>query len=423
MNKWIIFLTLFLGTNCWLLAQKKVQFSTLDVNGGLLYVPNTIDPYTGQGIEEYENGKKQMEVNIKDGKIHGKIKEWEKNGEKIYEAEYVNGQQTGTEYQWYATGKIKLEVAYVNNKPEGKCLEYHKNGQLKSEGIFRNGVEEGKHQWWFDNGQLDKEIIYVNGKEDGKVFNWFRNGKKSAEGNYTMGEKNGKITEWFENGQVKYEANFVNGKEDGAFYYWSKNGLLLGEQLYEKGTLIEDKNYKNGNIRIHGGFVEVFNTKESFFRVNVLGDKVRSVKGKDISYIVDGKILNFYISPITTQGNEQEMLKNFLKEEVAYIKSSTNFDIKVEESFKKAKRGHEYLYWSFISPSSLDVEQKPRTVKEEHYISIICNKQVLNIYAMVTNSDDPKDIRKLLIDTAESLLIESERIDLNGLAKKLNLGR
>ena len=75
------------------------------------------------------------------------------------------------------------------------------------------------------------------------------------------------------------------------------------------------------------------------------------------------------------------------------------------------------LHWYFKSPESEVKEQKPRTVQEEHYVSMICNKQILNIHSIVTNSDKQSDIVVMLKKIADKVRIKKKRIDLNALGK------
>ena len=131
MHKWIIALCL-LGIIQQASAQKKkISTAELDQIRGLYYQRNTIGPFSGIAQEKHPNGKKKLQIPIKEGKLDGVAKEWAQDGTKIYEAQYVNGVQQGKETQWYATGKKKVELSYQNGEPEGICTEWHKNGPKK----------------------------------------------------------------------------------------------------------------------------------------------------------------------------------------------------------------------------------------------------------------------------------------------------
>ena len=101
------------------------------------------------------------------------------------------------------------------------------------------------------------------------------------------------------------------------------------------------------------------------------------------------------------------------------MQAETDFKMEATRQAGKTKTGIPFLYWHFQSPSSQDVEQKPRTPQTEHYLSLLCKEQVLNLYSVVTNSDEPAKVEAMLRRIAEQVQIEEERIDLNELVKKI----
>lgn len=404
--------------------KKKIEFSGLDVINGLFYQPNTIAPYTGTAFEQHPNDKKKMEVPIKDGKPHGKITEWAPNGKKVYQAEYNMGTQINTEEQWYATGTKKLIVHYENGQPQGICTEWHKNGQKKSEGQFVNGKENGKHNWWYNDGSNDQIANYKNGVADGKIMQWHRNGKLRMEQTYRMGKKDGPQIEWYNNGNKKTEGNFENDKEAGTFLTWSKAGKLLAKQVFDAGKLIEDYNYRSGSVRTLEGFVQIFNGMESFCSIEVTGTGDKEVE--DISeivttYIVDGMLLQFFTMPVAKFDaemitDEQKLLEKYIANEKAYIEKEDSINIEVKQELMTTDDGKTMIYWHFDSPTKNDPKQKPRTVQTEHYISMLCNQEVLSIYTVVTNSDEATAPPTMIKRIAKNVTIAKERIDLNAIA-------
>ncbi len=423
MKKWnwiiLILLIPFLAS-----AQKnKIYLSQLDVNGGKLYRPNTIAPFTGLAFEEYPSGKKKIHVPIRDGLVHGTVKEWEKNGQKTHEATFENGKQTGTEKQWFANGRKKLEITYQNGMPHGVCTEWHKTGGKKSEGYFENGKEEGEHQWWYYTGDKDQQVFYKNGLAEGMVTNWYQNGGLKLQSEYLNGKKHGPTIEYYENGQKQSIGHFENGVEHGEARFWSKQGIIEGIQTFENGTLIKDINYRSGSLHIPGGYLQVFNEAESFFIVNVQAEEVLPKKNLEITYIYDGKVLQLFNTSISVfdasapLDNEEAILTAYQQFETDYLRKETKYNIEVQSEFFKNNQGQTCLHWYFKSPESEAEEQKPRTVQEEHYVSVICNKQVLNLHSIMTNSDKQEDIIIMLKKLASQVTIMEERIDLNALGR------
>ncbi len=65
----------------------------LDIRGGLAYLPNKDQPFTGKHETRHSNGKKYIEINYKDGKKNGLLIMWDEYGHKIAELNYEEGDQ------------------------------------------------------------------------------------------------------------------------------------------------------------------------------------------------------------------------------------------------------------------------------------------------------------------------------------------
>lgn len=399
--------------------KKKIPYSELDVIKGLFFQPNTIDPYTGTAFEEFPSGKKQMEVPIKNGKIHGKVRNWEKNGQKVVEMEYDMGVKVNTEREWYSTGKEKLVVSYQNGLPHGVCTEWHKKGTKKSEGYFETGLEEGEHFWWYPSGRKDQMISYKKGKADGPVKSWHMNGQLKMEANYIEGKTNGKMYEWYANGQKKSERNFKDSLQVGTTQFWAQNGRLTGKKIFENGKLIKEFNYGSGSMKTQKGYVQVYNFLNSNFSLNVEGNEDTEYIDwvKDVTYTVDGMLLQLFTMPTNKLdfiegSSDEEIMEAFLKQEKAFIEKGTGEEITIKSKKGKNDSGANYTHWHFKAASSKDAEQKARTIQDEHYISFLCDDQILSIYSVVSNSDDPKLVKELIYKVANSLVLSGEPINI-----------
>lgn len=427
MNRFILILVLT-GISTLSFSQKnKISIFQLDQINGLFYQRNTIPPFTGTATEEHPNGKKKMSVPIKEGLFQGTIKEWAMDGTLIYEAEYAKGKQQGKETQWYATKQKKVEISYVQGEPNGVCTEWHKNGQKKSEGTFISGKEDGKHLWWFTNGKPDQEVPYKNGETDGLVKNWYQNGALKLESYYKMGVKEGTTTKWFDNGQKKSVEIFKEDKPDEESTFWTSKGMIHTIRIYKDRMLIQEKNYRSGNINVGNGYVQVYNEPESFFKVRITGDKVKPVDLKNITYIVDDHLLQLFNIPnrlfvdtINASEKDKPLLEAYVDYEKLVLKErEPTFEFELKKDYFKTDNNLEAVHWYFESPSKFVEGQTERTVQEEHYVSVLCRKQVLSLYSAVTKSDDPKVIEAMLLKVANEVVLEKEPIDLNEIIANL----
>jgi len=447
MNKYLLSLVI-LCFSIHLNAQKRVHFSKIEIQkNNLYYQINTIDPFTGTAYEVYppkdekekekakedfeaflKTARKQEEVQFVDGKTDGKARGWDEFGQKVYEANFVAGVQEGLERQWYPTGQQKVEVTYVQSVPHGVATEWYITGEKKSQGEYVNGRENGTHTWWYNSSVKDQQITYADGLEEGMIRKWYENGERMLEAQYEGGERNGTSTEWYKNGQQKAFGAYVAGKEDGAFKAWSSKGKLLDVKVYTNGELIKSMDYRSGGIRSQEGFVQVFNEMTSFFTVDVKGSGVKTINTGNIGFIVDGKVLQMLAIPkskfsrgmMPLQG--EGLLLAQMRDEMNNIRSTMTDEV-AGELFPEHEmvniNGREALHWYFKSPMKTGDENKARTVLEEHYLSTECGDYILVLSSIYTNSDDRNAIIKLLKDTAKTIQMKKERVDLNALRKEI----
>ncbi len=408
--------------------KKNIDWYELDVHHGKLFQPNTIEPYSGTAYEKFGDGSKAKKVPIKDGKVHGTVQEWAMNGQKISELAYAMGTPQGMEKRWYESGKKKLEATYVNGVIDGVVTEWYENGTKQSEGNFRQAIEEGDHYWWFNNGVKERLIPYKNGKANGLVKNWHFNGNKRLEGNFKDGLEDGDFSEWHINGELSITGTYAMGKKNGIFKTYSKKGILLQQQTYDLGSLTEDLNYRSGNINRPGGYTQVFNGKESFYTADITGPDVYPREStRDIIYVVDRYFLQLLNTPIDlfqktdlSLKDDGEILKKFVSFESEYIEEKSGKKIEVISKPGVTATGIPYIHWYFKPAPDENVPVTPRTVQEEHYISLLCNQEILSLYGLVTKVNDPAAVQEMMMKVANTVKIHDERIELNELNRQLH---
>ena len=71
--------------------------------------------------------KEIIDFEIKNG--YGKEKEYYRNGELMFEGEYLNGERNGKGKEYYDNGKLMYEGEFLNGKKNRKGKQY-KNGKL-----------------------------------------------------------------------------------------------------------------------------------------------------------------------------------------------------------------------------------------------------------------------------------------------------
>jgi len=207
----------------------------------------------GKGIKNYKNGNILYEGEFINGKFEGNGKIIWEDGE-YYIGQLKNSLRNGKGADYYSNGNIKYEGDFVNDKYEGNGKYIWEVG-LYYIGQWKNSLRNGKGTMYYSNGNIMYEGDFINGKFQG-------NGKYIWEdGKYYIGQwkndyRNGKGTYYYSNGNIKYKGNFVNDKAEGyGKYIWENGEYYIGQ---EKNGLSNGKGimyYSNGNIKYEGDFV------------------------------------------------------------------------------------------------------------------------------------------------------------------------
>ena len=160
-------------------------------------------------------------------------KEYDKDGELIYEGEFLNGERNGEGKEYDFDGEILYEGEYLKGKRNGKGKEY-KNGLLFFEGEYLKGKK------WNGKGfDKKKNIIYQLNNGNGKVKEYSHNGKIFFEGEYLNGERNGKVKEYM-NGVLFFQGEYLHDKRNGKGKEFDSNKIFEGEYFNDERNLKEN---------------------------------------------------------------------------------------------------------------------------------------------------------------------------------------
>jgi len=191
-------------TNSWEIYEKILDmilnnplgFSEEWISRDTLFPLETKKVKNGLHTDYWDNGEKEEEGTMKDGKREGKWTTWSPNGKESSTLIYKDGEfWDGLYIFWLMNGNKRREITYKNGKQNGLCIQFRKDGTKQSQGILRDDVWIGKWTWWYKNGKKKKEGTY-KGKDKiglpilhGKWTEWYSDGKKKKEVTYKDGEK------------------------------------------------------------------------------------------------------------------------------------------------------------------------------------------------------------------------------------------
>ena len=66
--------------------------------------------------------------------------------------------------------------------PNGLFTQWNENGQRLEDGNYVDGQKNGKYTYWYSNGQKRQELYFKAGKREGESNVWWSNGQKKKSG-------------------------------------------------------------------------------------------------------------------------------------------------------------------------------------------------------------------------------------------------
>ncbi len=217
-------------------------------------------------VEYYDNGQKQFEGTLKNGKKEGLWTWWYENGQKRQEGIYLNGKKEGHYSKWNQDGQVISVISYdknggfweepdpagfyeeskMKNMKDGLFRKYWSNGNLRYEWEYKDGKRaDGESKGWYESGQLKQVTNWKNGKENGLHTQYYENGVKHKEYTFTNGTQNGMKRNWYESGQIEEEVYLTRSKKNGKKINWHKNGQKKEESYFELDKKIGKSTYWN----------------------------------------------------------------------------------------------------------------------------------------------------------------------------------
>jgi antitoxin component YwqK of YwqJK toxin-antitoxin module len=176
MRKTLLIITaLMLIVGC----SSPVEDSTLINKDGLMYLPDSDSPYSGEVYFNYDTGEKLYQGTYENGLL---VKD-----------SYLNKDGSVKEPINYETTLVERDDIFYTkdtNKPySGPVFSFYKDGKKKDEGTLKDGKMISQTEWKWYGGQMDSEINYKDGKQDGLETQWYSNGQKWWERTYKDGEE------------------------------------------------------------------------------------------------------------------------------------------------------------------------------------------------------------------------------------------
>jgi uncharacterized protein len=266
------------------------------------------------------------------------IKTYNLKGEKENEINYKN--QKGKITESYNNALTQINSELVNGILNGKIIVKDKFNNLITETEFVNGARNNSYKNYSPLGTIFRESTYYAGNLNGvdKIYDLVGNLRYTCEN--TFGDENGKLTRFYHNKVKMQECNQLNGLIEGDHFYYNQKGeplLIIGYQenrikyyirksktgeLNEKveinGETAEiSSSYPNGKLAINLTFVKG-NLEGKYSIYNELGKpefEVNYTKG-----LLNGERVEYYgngnlYKKERFKDNCNEGLQEFFKED------------------------------------------------------------------------------------------------------------
>ena len=125
---------------------------------------------------------------------------------------YREGKRNGFHIEWWEEQMTQV-MSWSNGKHHGPITEWHRNGQIKTKGNNKEGSRDGVWTTWYDNGQKASESIWkkdISGKIVSAVA-WKPNGEKCDKTRVVNGF--GVWYEYNDDGTIDYRKRYSYGSQ------------------------------------------------------------------------------------------------------------------------------------------------------------------------------------------------------------------
>lgn len=254
----------------------------------------------GLTINYDSNGKRVSQTEYVNDIKHGLEQEW-KNEQLVNASEYRNGLLNGYVHRWNTKGDTLEWATYVNNIREGQTIRW-KNNKRVSEEFYVNDKQQGQCNYY--DRQTGK-LLYIRWMNAGKpdsLQTFYPNGQRQNRECFNdAGLRNGRYFEWSENGNVLVTGYYFNGQKQFVWKVFYPNGNLKSIATYQLGSLsgAYSRYYANG--------------KKMFLQQFAVGEAETRVEGKPQIWDENGK-------PLKPGSTQYEAIKSSVYVEETFVK-------------------------------------------------------------------------------------------------------
>jgi antitoxin component YwqK of YwqJK toxin-antitoxin module len=198
----------------------------------------------------------------------------DKDGNKIYEGQFLHDSPYGEFKYFYPEGQLKAISLLSENGSHSRTTTYFNNGRKMAEGsyinekrdslwkfyseyenavvseeFYKNGKKEGISKTFYPDGVIAERLTWKNGVRSGLWEQYYTDGKIKLKCAYLNDQKNGPFNTYYMSGRLWLTGNYINGDADGTWIYISEKGETEKKEYYSKGLLIKTEEFIKKDTR------------------------------------------------------------------------------------------------------------------------------------------------------------------------------
>jgi len=276
---------------------QAVTHEQRQIRKNLVYIPGSLEPYSGSSIKVYDNGQVESLLYFEQGRLVT-VASWYENGQLLALADFDISEVknlkiilSNLEEKLFLDYLSSAETKYLN----GRCIGYDEDGQILVESNYSNGKLHGVQKYWYGNGQIQCEENYKNGKLNGVYRDWYYNGQLAVLAKSNLGQLV-EIESFLPNGEPCELTNFSKG-EGIVFRYDEDDGSISREITYLKGMIQFQKRYRSDGSPYE---------ETSYVNGKKHGFKIRYWNNNEQIYYEDGQLANGLVSIFSEEKQHTE---------------------------------------------------------------------------------------------------------------------
>ena len=255
-----------------------------DPEGNLRYQGEFLeDQYSGMGESYYRNGNVEYTGQFKADQYEGTGKLFSEERTLIYKGDFSQGLYEGNGTLYYANGGIRYSGGFSGGLYEGSGTLYYANGGIRYCGDFSGGLYEGSGTLYYAGGGIKYCGGFSGGLHHGEGVLFYGNGVTFYEGNFLQGKRSGSGKVYEKNGELLYDGTLSQDRYEGEGTLY-RNGEIVGQGSFHAGRLISGTvvSYdRKGNLLYQGDIQNgLYNGQGKLYSDGILLYEGRFAEGK-----------------------------------------------------------------------------------------------------------------------------------------------